>query len=807
MNTSLLFSFFTNLETWTECPKVDDCVLANIASWSAIMGVIAIILTIPIVARISKVKQLTSVSLFVPFAIVWLFGFVVYDVGMYTGEKWSLFGNSPMAIIHAFGMFVLESDISAIHDPFHNNTLFMLFFSLSHFAAAAISMLFIIKHFGFNLIEGIKRSYARSLFGGSKDTTYVFWGMNNATYYLSKSINAYHREKKTSYRIIIIRSSRDKDTSNSINGIERLFNFLSSNDKDVEKMRDIEKCLTTNTFVNLAELEVSSLSKPNNVFRTLGLKSVSKLIKDKTNGDVHVFFLSEDESANIKAVANLRRDVVFGKDVFQNRKVKFYCHARHNSINRVIEDWDASNNIEVQIVDTSHLSIECLKRDIHLQPINFVDIDTTNNFGTVTSPFTSLIIGFGETGKDALRFLYEFGAFVDSDASNGTHRSAFNCHVVDSQLDKICGPFLNSSPIVFSTSNSAPDKNGAKDSLLVSMHNIDYNSNEFYNQLLCDLASCLNYVVIAIGDDEVGMTLAVRILKYLRRQGRDFRKLRILVRSYNSSLYPHMDKIAKHFNENEERIVLFGDEKRLYTYSMIVEDDFEKRGKDYYESYRSLNPEHDEDGSWEQRRKKLKGLITLKKKQIDPKTGCPIFEEQSVTNPMPATLNSLQKLRRKETQDKANALHEATKMKILETIVPNWYTQLVPRVFDFVNTGGNVIVRIKREHLYNENPKKVRYIDLGPKEQLLMDNLAKLEHLRWNASHEILGYTPMPLSVENKYRGCDEAKITHNCLIDWEDLDDESDRIDYINDYKIFDYGVVETTIDIYRRAKDNENK
>ena len=65
----------------------------------------------------------------------------------------------------------------------------------------------------------------------------------------------------------------------------------------------------------------------------------------------------------------------------------------------------------------------------------------------------------------------------------------------------------------------------------------------------------------------------------------------------------------------------------------------------------------------------------------------------------------------------------------------------------------------------------------------------------------------MPDTVPDMERGCDEARITHNCLIDWEDLDKESDRISYINDYKIYDYGVVETTIDIYRRAIDEREK
>ena len=118
---------------------------------------------------------------------------------------------------------------------------------------------------------------------------------------------------------------------------------------------------------------------------------------------------------------------------------------------------------------------------------------------------------------------------------------------------------------------------------------------------------------------------------------------------------------------------------------------------------------------------------------------------------------------------------------------------------NIVSNDSNTFARIRRQHLYDKRPIEIRYPELSPKEQMLMDNLAKTEHMRWNASHEVLGYTKMPDSVPDGERGCDERRITHNCLVTWEQLDDEADRIDYINDYKIFDYSVVEATINIHR--------
>jgi hypothetical protein len=268
-----------------------------------------------------------------------------------------------------------------------------------------------------------------------------------------------------------------------------------------------------------------------------------------------------------------------------------------------------------------------------------------------------------------------------------------------------------------------------------------------------------------------------------------------------------MYEIANHYNEGEERIVLFGHDEQLYTYSMIVEDEFEKRGKDYYEAYRTLNPQYDEDGSWEQRRNKLLGFIKLRRTGFDPVTGRAMFKEEPVAHPSKPSINNLQKLRRKETQDRANAMHESTKMKVLETVINDWYTSLVPQLFNITEINNRIIVLVNRLKPNSSlKTKGVKYA-IGEREQTLLDNLAKLEHLRWNASHEVMGYTPMPSSVPSNDRGCDETRCWHNCLICWEELDGESDKISYVEDYKAFDYAVVETTIDERRKLLEKNDR
>ena len=757
----------------------------------------------------NRVWKFVNNNLTTFFVLVWLMGFAVYDVGMCTGSKESLLFNAPMAVLHAFGMFVLDSDVSAIHNQFHDNWIFMGAFSAAHFLAALVSLIFVIEHFGYHIIASFKM-LQEAYFRKAKKESFIFWGLNDATLTLADSIKSQAKSwPKNSYRIIFVRTNNDSESTSARNGMERLFHFLSLKNEDLKKLQDLG-CLSTNTFFNSARLSTNFNDPEPDVLKgELNLTWLARIITKKTASKVHMFFLSDDSITNIHAVTALRRDKTIrtickngGDKHHPQLEVTFYCHARDNSMNRFLEDFDLSSNTEVRIIDSAHLAVECLKRNLDYQPISLVNIDEDKNYGTVTSPFTSLIVGFGATGKDALRFLYEFGAFVSSSsAGENVIRSPFYCHVVDCNMNKIKGPFTNAAPAMFSSKNHDDGKP------LVVMHQMHYDSHTFYNHLLKELSPTLNYVLIAIGDDKAGMTLAIRILKYLKRMGRDFSRLKLFVRSYKKENYPYMKRVAQHYNEGQERIVIFGQIEDTYSYPLIVKDEFRLRGEQYYDAYRALNPQNDNDGSWKQRQKKLRGLVTLEKAGVDPKTGCRTFVETERDKTEPASLSNLQTLRRKEKQDKANALHEATKIKILEQIIPNWYSALVPKIFEFVETDTNMIIRVKRVNKSKQSPKVTTYPELNEKEQLLMDNLARLEHIRWNASHEVLGYTPIDSSTYQGEHKCVEPRMIHNCLVDWDQLDAESDLSTWVDDYKIYDYGVVETTIDIYRRVIDQEKR
>ena len=60
----------------------------------------------------------------------------------------------------------------------------------------------------------------------------------------------------------------------------------------------------------------------------------------------------------------------------------------------------------------------------------------------VSSAFNAMILGFGETGREVMGFLYEHGAFVDKDFK----KSPFSCVAVDRQMGMIEQAYRKSFP-------------------------------------------------------------------------------------------------------------------------------------------------------------------------------------------------------------------------------------------------------------------------------------------------------------------------------------------------------------------------
>lgn len=779
--------------------------LPEMATLSLLVGLGVALLILLLLSLLNRYRHgrwnISGKLLTTLFGFSWLLGFVVYDIGIYTGDLWSFVFNAPMAMIHATEMFFLESDAAAVHAEFHENLVYMAFFSLAHLLAAAVSMIFVIKHFGFNIVAGFRMLF-ETYFRKARKDTFVFWGMNEASYLLAKSIRENHGNEKD-YRIIFVRTGSDGERTSVRNGMERLLNFLSLKNKDLEHLQDLG-CLTTNTFIDVSKLNSDAVSSDGStgvaVFKKqLNLRQLSRILSRKTTSTIHLFFLGDDDTSNIQSITNLKKDKALldfacDKNHGSSRKITFYCHARYNSVNRVIEDEQLHDNIEVKVVDAAHISIERLKQNVALHPVNYVKVEKD---ATVSTAFNALVVGFGEVGVDAVRFLYEFGAFVQTGTATGStvERSPFHCDVVDSQMPVVAGPFLAAAPAITTelklkdgtTVSSRDEGVRAGESAvkpLLSLHEMDMLGVEFYNRLETWVKT-LNYVVIATDDDEHNMALAVRIFRLAVRYRPDMERFRIMV-CVKSDNDGHIRRTAEHYNrlwaaekhstsaerqlhqksvENNARydapITIFGSSESIYNYDYIISDRLVMEAKAFKERYdncvAALKQQSGETPhqtrKWDDEYKDLMQLVG-EYKDYSP------------------TYSGMMRLRRIQSQNRQNCFHLFTKRYLAQMAL-----------------GEDLYAVLMTNNLFRKNNEITYEWKEGVQPISAVEDvlhvLARTEHLRWCASHEILGYRD-----EGDESFKDEAKLQHGCIKPWESLSKQTQS---------YDYNIVDVSLGIIR--------
>lgn len=750
----------------------DWSVLVNLAANSLIIGVILVIILGFLRWRSKRLStSFRDISLKWFFLIVWIYGFVVYDVGMCTGQYVSLVANAPMAILYAFKIFLFDSDVSEIHEAFHKSWVYSLNFALVHFFAAIISTLFLIKYFGYNILTRGRMWRASIKCAKTKGETYVFWGFNDQTKKLIESIQRHYKdESNTDYRIVIVRTNNedDGDKPEERTGLARIFDFLSMPTSELEKLESLG-CLCTGSYTNLSGINADNVSE-DIVGKALRLKSLKKILQRHTGNKIHFLFLNDEEKENLHDVALLLNDSTIKTFVKENssqkREVVFYCLARFNSVHRVIEDQNPSSQIKVRVVDSSHINVEMLKEKRELLPVNYVKIEED---ATVSTDFNALVVGFSEVGQDSVRFLYEFGAFVKKGSTdNIAERSAFHLDVVDKNMSDLAGVFVANAP---SIRPSMPFlEKGENPQSLIELHQMDCRSIQFYQRLTGGWnhepqkgwIQKLNYIVIATEDDELNLSLGVRIFKAATRYRKDMERLCILVRTHNDD-DGHIRRIADHYNRlwaaykiapmdkkgrrihqseiekndpiNKPVIHIFGLDKEVFTYGNIIADEVEQKARKYADRYtKTTDPDK-----------------IIEKTAFDD-TFEDVMQLKGEWKGYYPTYFGMMLLRRTLSQDIANSLHETTKRILIEQALQKCHHE---------NFEFSKLTRM---------PKTTTY--LWPRGEEVIDSInriaitiAQTEHLRWNASHEILGYT----HDDEK----DEVRCKHDCLKDWKDLSEE----------------------------------
>lgn len=652
-----------------------------------------------------------------------LLGYIIYYIGFFTDGTATTFGAYVVRpLIASLGMFVANTSYQEVCVECISSTFYMLCFGLVHLMAITISAFFVISFLGKRLLFFFRRLWWRIAY--RHRTINIFFGFNEASVTLAKSIYTETKNKEKE-RIVFVDFSSKDDQYKSQLSLSELLGLFPYKKEFLSQISDIGYVLLS------ADNDVAAIKNDKDILANLGLYFLRWAVKHAK--ETRIFLLSEDEKANINSILNLANDKVFNK----KRNVKLYCHARRTLENLALQGFE---HIEVYLIDSSYLSVASLKlkeedNTLYIgHPVNYV---TTDCKGHVTSPFNAMIVGFGETGQEMLKFIYEFGSFLNS----GNKKSAFKCYCFDERMSQIESTFKLSVP-------------GIKDNREIEYRNVAYQSKEFWEEIEKHIDD-LNYVVVSVGDDEASLALAVQIYDYANRYRRNgFERFHIFVRSYQDECLSKVEQTKNVYNQmakfdsssvaidgnlecgrtEENVITIFGTREEIFSYKVIIDNEIKKMGDEFNATYESLVPYEEMDHLT-----KTQSNVYLKK----------------------------QNNRRKELQNFNNALHIYTKSKLV-----GGYEKMC------------------------ELPQSNYIFD----DKSLYETLAETEHLRWNSSHIMLGYTPMDKAMKDKMdlqnMTSNEQLKQHCCLVDYCSLSEK---------YKDYDRGVIRTTLKMLLEKINNQ--
>ena len=111
---------------------------------------------------IDKMPQLLTVVA----AIILMVGIALYCVGYYdvtVGATWisRMLVIVPRSIISSFKMFVVSNELARVAQELRHDALYMMAFSLTHFAAALVSFYFVFRMIGYKIKANIRLFFLR----------------------------------------------------------------------------------------------------------------------------------------------------------------------------------------------------------------------------------------------------------------------------------------------------------------------------------------------------------------------------------------------------------------------------------------------------------------------------------------------------------------------------------------------------------------------------------------------------------------------------------------------------------------------
>lgn len=320
---------------------------------------------------------------------------------------------------------------------------------------------------------------------------------------------------------------------------------------------------------NLIKTEGTSLARSIDL---AGLKPW--LANPRTN--LYLFSEKKEENAALLSLAT--------NDTSIKAKVFFYASSPTG-----LDALIASTGRRVRLLNPHQMAFMHVKLSRpELLPVHYVKkaLDADGKpLGYVQDGLHAWVIGFGHTGQEAFRFLYEFGSFVGKDYK----RAPMSIDVFDPQVHSCVGAFLESLP-------------AAKGDNAFRWNSAGPGMAQFWEAFEKDTQ--VDYLVVAVDEGPRNIEIGIALLQNAVRSGKDVSRMVILIHDASDNRkYREVLEIynAAYCPEGTRILHSFGHAGEIWNSDVLSGRKLKKAAM----AYNAEQAELGLDEPWEERKKRL----------------------------------------------------------------------------------------------------------------------------------------------------------------------------------------------------------
>lgn len=682
-------------------------------------------------------------------------------------------------------MFVSESELIEVDETVKCNMAYMTLFAIVHFLAVCVSAAFILHLLGARAASFVRMHWLSNVLRPRNKDVHVFFDFSEESMQLAADIHRHYHDRHDlrHCRIIFVR------TPAAESHMER-FSFAHILSLSSDRNDRVEQLMQLDAFITYSRRNVDLTLDDHAWQHTVGLRTLRNYLERRARR-VRFFCLTADEDANLSTAQALSdRYATFTDELHQAKRLKdgrtvqvdVFCHVHRSPLARTIAAP------RLHLIDTASLAVIKLKEKLDNQPVAYVPINAET--AGVERPFRALIVGFGATGTEMLKYLYEFSSFVDSSG----HAVKPHITIIDPAADARRDAFFTQCP-AFEGDNSLEFLNGTIESL---RHRVADLLGRKADEA-ADNNEAVDYVAVCTHDDRLNIELGVQLMQQAFRHRDAQQRLGIYVSTYSASEHHRAQCLARFLNhctgsgtqsgsgECQFSLRPFGAMSDIFTYDNLLSEQRLAQAMEFYGQY-----------------KLTASLYEFAQKDRSAGSGQGAQEwldrEQQTD---PSQLSQRNSLVQNECQDLGNVWHMLTKLALVgitshqrpeasdseqgKEALRQWqriHDEENDRCADLYGCIGWVMKRLQDATLQVADGKAEKFDTYGfilsrisdyeqqtpglrPGSYLtLFVNLARCEHLRWWAMNKALGYVgPDNLSPQKLHHEKDYIRLRHWCMV------------------------------------------